>query len=357
VILGTWIDEPPAAIARSRGSIAEYVRALHAGGVRAFAVMAEGSDDGHGPRWSYGELAELASVLDELKVPSSRRVLTSWWEPERAWVNAYLRWLPSAIDALGAGVLEGDLEHQWKRRFARRDFGSRPDGRGNLEAAGDYVVAALREAHPDLELRTTTFPEHLEADAAATVTDQVEALTLQVYTLASRGGVPRDRAGRFGPSSYPHDELLESIGEFGGAVKVHAALAVFGQSAWGDPVGTILEAADAVERVGGVEELWLWSGKFMAGGQRHVTPYALEALEALFRRYGEPGGTIVPPPPQLPSEGVVVALRPLDDALERIERARELHVRSASLLDEAGATLRDLRGAVERTRDNRTGDG
>lgn len=264
--LGAWIDDPPRLVLQPR-----YLAALRELPLEHVAVMIDGPEPGlSDARWRPSDLERLQRAL-----PRHRRSITIWASPHASEIRALRARLPVLLHALGADVVEVDLEGPWRKADV--------EGFASRTIAGVELVHALRDAGAR-EVEVTTFPGALPACKGAV--DVADRLVLQVYATSTSSP---DYDGPLGPRRGPVAGL-EAARERHPRIEVCAGLAAYRQTSaqvpsWRgrDGAESMMVALDSAQSAGVRLVRW-WSVKHLCRTAAKV--YARRALLSLAPRSG-----------------------------------------------------------------------
>lgn len=260
---GLYIDDTP------RIALApEYLERLDALALDEVSVMAERSGGGFDVKWSTRDLSRFRGSAP----PNLARILCVWPEPSTRWMAGFAQALPALLEALGARVVELDLEGAWKARHVQ--------GYPSLAAAGRDLVETLKIGGAT-SYRVSTFGSHLEAMDRGAVRGEA-AFVQQSYTIAKVRGEARDYDGRYGPERRPEEDLALTRKRGEPGVELGVALAAWAQADWpGEPAEAMAEAYASALR-GGARWVYWWSSKHIVGAKRNR--YAAKAISELTAR-------------------------------------------------------------------------
>lgn len=257
VVRGLWVDDAPAVALRE-----DWLARLEALGLDEIAVMVERSGGGLDVTWSLRQLEALREAT-----PGLRRVVTIWPEPTARYMAGLADALPDIVAALGAVVVELDLEGHWKR--------GRLQGYPSLDHAAAALLDAVLVSGGAAELEVTTFPAHLEAQARGAVKGE-DRLLLQTYAVAEARGEKRTWDGRLGPERRPYEDVLQAQARGEEGVEVCAGLAAWAQDDWPGEPGEAMRIAYASALRAGVRRVRWWSSRHVIGAKRNR--YAARAI-------------------------------------------------------------------------------
>jgi len=292
--VGLWVDCPPKTVL-SHG----YFRAVKDLGISELAIMLDDAPRRWRPRWSLTDWEALCRMAERYGISLA---ITTWPYPDKRLLDTMYASLEDYLSAstciLGE---ESDTEFNWKASKTKGFRGSWIAGRDRVsafDAACEYLVAKKRDCAFEAGVRRgraffpddpgycdppfveqTTFAGHSEAGVHAKVAPHMDAMFLQMYSVAHRQR--RNSAGEkvqyavpwghtYGPGSMQKWSIERARlipGVQSRKVALGAGLAVWDQEFSGHTIGEALDAAFIQTIIMGVRRIRLWSSKWLIGAR------------------------------------------------------------------------------------------
>lgn len=268
-IRGLWVDDPISHVTE-----APFWDKLKAHRIETAAIMLETFGKGFDPKYKASDLVRVKTLAHERDIEI---VLTVCPEPSQNYLEELEGHIGELLLASGAAGLEFDVEGNW--------LPIKVKGFGNLDEAGDELVAAFHSIGLQYDVRTevTTYPYHTENSKTADVAQYASRILPQAYSVRHRGSEEIGWLDRLGPAGMQRLTLdralmVPGVGGPGGAL-VSCGLAAYDQVWPGRPGEEAMHTAYKAALMFSPFEVRWWSSKWVLGCQ--ANGYASRFLMSL----------------------------------------------------------------------------